>query len=123
IYRNRVEDAKIAAAQADLNALMKAQQVVKADIDAYARLEDLDNIELNGYTAMPPGGVTNEVPFFLYRTPNRSLPGPDPNSRDILTQSERQQLAGTEDHPRWRGPYIAFQRSITYQNATAVTSM
>ncbi len=123
IYRNRVEDAKIAAAQADLNELMKAQQVVKADIDAYARLEDLDNIELNGYTAPPPGGVTNEVPFFLYRTPNRNLPGTDPNSRDLLTQAERQQLAGTDDHPRWRGPYIAFQRSITYQNATAAGSM
>lgn len=122
IFRNRVEDAKIAAAQADLNALMKAQQIVKADIDAYARLEDLDNIAQNGFTSNPPGGVTKEVPFFKYITP-RPTTNPDPASRHVMTtQNERNQLAGTAENPVWRGPYIAFQRSITYGELRAPAS-
>lgn len=115
IFRNRVEDAKIAAAQADLNALMKAEQVVKADTDAYARLEDLDNVALNGYLAAPALGVDKEVPFFRYVNPSPAI-SPDPDSRDLMTQLERQQFAGTENNPKWRGPYIAFQRSILYED-------
>jgi type II secretory pathway pseudopilin PulG len=122
IFRNRVEDAKIAAAQADLNALMKAEQVVKADIDAYARLEDLDNVELNGYTASPAAGVDKEVPFFKYIKP-RDTVSPDPQSRHLMTtQLEREQLAGTPANPVWRGPYIAFQRFIMYEDLTAASS-
>lgn len=121
IFRNRVDEAKIAAAQADLNAMMKAQQVIKADIDAYARLEDLDNIELNGYTGPPPGGVTNEVPFFKYVKPSDTL-SPDPNSRQVLTtNAQRGQLAGIPDHPVWRGPYVAFQRHVKYEDLRDAT--
>ncbi len=117
IFRNRVEDAKIAAAQADLSALMKAEQVVKADVDAYARLEDLDNVELLGYTNMPAGGVNKEVPFFKYLKPSPTV-SPDPASRHIMNAGERINFAyqGTEDNPYWRGPYIAFQNSITYED-------
>jgi len=122
IFRNRVEDAKIAAAQADLNALMKAEQVVKADIDAYARLEDLDNVELNGYTASPAAGVDKEVPFFKYLKPGDTV-SPDPTSRHVMiTQAERTQLAGTPENPRWRGPYIAFQNHVTYRDLKAPAS-
>lgn len=115
IFRNRVEDAKIAAAQADLRALMLAEQVVKADTDAYARLEDLDNVELFGYTTAPPQGVDKEVPFFRYVSP---IAGGTPAAtrRLMLNDAERVLFAGTEDLPKWRGPYIAFQRSITYED-------
>lgn len=115
IFRNRVEDAKIAAAQGDLSALMKAEQVVKADTDAYARLEDLDNIELLGYTSMPPGGVDKEVPWFRYVAPRRGF-SPDPQTREQMTDAQRQQFAGTESNPVWRGPYIAFQNFIRYED-------
>lgn len=114
IFRNRVEEAKISAAKADLNALMKAQMVVKADIDAYARLEDLDNVELLGYTAAPAGGVDKEVPFFKYVKPVDG--GVPADTRQILTPAQRQQLAGQPNMPNWKGPYIAFQNSITYQD-------
>jgi prepilin-type N-terminal cleavage/methylation domain-containing protein len=115
IFRNRVEDAKIAAAQADLNALMKAEQVVKADTDAYARLEDLDNVQLNGYTAAPPNGVDKEVPFFKYIAPVPATVPPDLATRHLmLNDAERTQFAGTQQDPKWKGPYIAFQRYISY---------
>lgn len=116
IFRNRVEDAKIAAAQGDLSAMMKAEQVVKADIDAYARLEDLDNVELLGYTAVPANGVDKEVPFFTYTKPSTAI-SPDPASRNLFTtDADRVRLAGTADNPKWRGPYIAFQNAISYEN-------
>lgn len=125
IFRNRVEDAKIAAAQADLSALMKAEQVVKADIDAYARLEDLDNVQLNGYTAAPTNGIDKEVPAFKYLKPSDTV-SPDAATRHIITtQLERSQLAGTNDNPVWKGPYIAFQRSIKYSDIknTAISNV
>ncbi len=115
IFRNRVEDAKIAAAQADLSALMKAQQVVKADTDAYARLEDLDNVELLGYTSMPAGGVNKEVPWFRYIKPRVGF-SPDPQTREAMTDAQRSLFAGTELKPVWRGPYIAFQNAIRYED-------
>lgn len=121
IFRNRVEDAKLAAAQADLNALMKAQQIVKADTDAYARLEDLDNVELLGYTAAPAGGVNKEVPFFRYIKPRVNF-SPDPLTRQEMNQLQREQFAGTETNPVWRGPYIAFQNSILYEDFRVLTS-
>lgn len=110
VFRNRVEDAKIAAAQADLSALMKAQQVVKADIDGYARLEDLDNVQLFGYATWPTNGIDKEVPAFKYENPTNTAPPAD--TRHILSDIQRGQLAGSETIPRWKGPYIAFQRHI-----------
>lgn len=121
IFRNRVEEAKISAAKADLNALMKAQMVVKADIDAYARLEDLDNVELLGYTAAPAGGVDKEVPYFKYVKPVDG--GVPADTRQILTPAQRQQLAGQPNMPNWKGPYIAFQNSITHQNLTSIVNI
>lgn len=115
IYRNRVDDAKIAAAQADLNALMKAEQAVQADTDAYARLEDLDNVQLFGYMGAPPAaGIDKEVPFFIYIKPaNPSVPL---DTRHVMDATERVRFAGTDQNPKWRGPYIAFQRSMMYQD-------
>jgi Tfp pilus assembly protein PilE len=115
IFRNRVEEAKVAAAKADLSALMKAQQVVKADTDFYARLEDLDNVELLGYTSFPPNGVNKEVPYFRYQKPTIGL-SPDPATRHQMTDDERAVFAGTDVKPRWRGPYIAFQNSLRYED-------
>lgn len=114
IFRNRVDDAKIAAAQADLRALMLAQQVVKADTDAYARLEDLDNVELFGYQGALPNGIDKEVPFFKYIKPTAT--GTPLATRLVMDDAERQRFAGTEQSPVWRGPYIAFQSATTYEN-------
>ncbi len=118
IFRNRVEDAKVAAAQADLRALMLAQQVVQADTDVFARLEDLDNVQLFGYLTNPAGGVDKEVPFFKYIKPTPGVTPPE-TRRVMLDNAERVRFAGTEQNPIWRGPYIAFQRSITYENLLA----
>ncbi|MCX7718350.1 MAG: type II secretion system protein GspG [Candidatus Sumerlaeaceae bacterium] len=111
LFRNRVEEAKIAAARADLTSLMKAEQLVKADTGYFVRLEDLDNIELNlpgqPNPTPPPNGITLEVPPFYY------LEAP-PSSRAPLTVPEWIAFAGTTSKPKFRGPYIAFQNSLRY---------
>ena len=115
IFRNRVEDAK-SQRPGRLSALMKAEQVVKADIDAYARLEDLDNVELFGYTAIPATVSTKEVPFFKYVSPSDTV-SPDPNTRQVLNAGRSGAACGNNLICRiWRGPYIAFQRAITYKD-------
>jgi prepilin-type N-terminal cleavage/methylation domain-containing protein len=115
IFRGRVEDAKKAAAQADLSALMKAEMVVKADTDFYARLEDLDNVALNSPSTAPPNGVTVEVPFFVYNPAGVGTPAA---ARPTLTTAQRTQLGGSAESPKWKGPYIAFQHSMTYDDLT-----
>ncbi len=118
IFRNRVDDAKIAAAQADLRALMLAEQVVQADTNAYARLEDLDNVELFKYKGALPNGIDKEVPFFKYTKPTSTTVDPT-DTRVVMDDGERQRFAGTEQDPLWRGAYIAFQNSTTYENLLA----
>lgn len=118
LFRNRVDDAKVAAARADLSALMKAEQVVKADTGYYVRLEDLDNIQELGYESMPPNGVNKEVPWFRYQDPSKTV-SPDPTTRHDMTliPGERKLFAVRADgEPRWRGPYIAFQNAILYRD-------
>src|SRR5690606_20678242 len=63
-----------------------------------------------------------EVPFFRYLKPSPAV-SPDPDSRDSMTQLEREQFAGTENNPKWRGPYIAFQRFVLYEDITAPGSV
>jgi prepilin-type N-terminal cleavage/methylation domain-containing protein len=120
IFRGRVEDAKKAAAQSDLASLMKAEMVVKADTDFYARLEDLDNVALNSPNTAPPNGVTVEVPFFVY---NAAGVGTPPVARPPLSTAQRTQLGGTADSPKWKGPYVAMQHVITYADAKAQAAL
>lgn len=107
LFRNRVEEAKFAAARADLASLMKAEQLAQADTGTFLRLEDLDNVELNLPAAPPATGITNEIPPFVYQ----KVP---PVFRTPLTVPQWQQLAGTTAKPKFRGPYIAFQNSLRY---------
>lgn len=113
IFRNRVEEAKLSAARADLTSLMKAEILAKADTGFYLRLEDLDNTENNVPNA-PADGITYQTPPFAYPVGNASL-------RDSLTQAQIEQLAGPASAPKFRGPYISFQRFTTYGELKAST--
>lgn len=111
IFRNRVDEAKIAAARADLSSLQKAETLAQADTGFFLRLEDLDNTQGNPYsspTSAPPiNGVTLETPFFVY------APGPAATRRN-LSLAEWRNLSGTSSTPKFRGPYTSFQRHLTY---------
>jgi prepilin-type N-terminal cleavage/methylation domain-containing protein len=113
IFRNRVEEAKLSAAQADLTSLMKAEILAKADTGFYLRLEDLDNTE-NNVPNNPPTGIIYETPAFAYPAGSASL-------RQSLTLAQIQQLAGPASAPKLRGPYISFQRFTTYGEIQAST--
>ncbi len=110
LFRNRVEEAKIAAAQADLTSLMKAEIMAHADTGFYFRLEDLDNVINNAPNPLPGGwsGVTIETPPLVY------VPGADNRSPRNLTLQEWYALAGTSASPKWKGPYVTMNRTITY---------
>ena len=109
IFRNRVNEAKIAACQADLYSLMKAEMLAQADTDYYFRLEDLDNVQNNIPGAAPSDGVTLEIPIMIYSgrvDPQLPLPG--------LRLDQWRNLAGTDENPRFKGPYATFTRVEKY---------
>ncbi len=110
LFRNRVDEAKIAAAQADLTSLMKAEILAHADTGYYFRLEDLDNVVNNAPNPLPGGwsGVTIEVPPLVY------VAGADNRTPRNLTLQEWYALAGTTASPKWKGPYVTMNRVITY---------
>lgn len=114
IFRNRVNDAKIAAARGDLTSLMKAEMLAQADTGHYYRLEDLDNVQDNLPATPPVGGVTIEIPPFYYLSGdelNTAAPGIDTTCPMGLNLSAWRQLART-----FRGPYATFTRTDTYGN-------
>jgi general secretion pathway protein G len=118
LFRNRVEEAKIAAARADLASLMKAEIMAHADTGYYFRLEDLDNVINNAPNPLPAGwsGVTIETPPLVY------VPGADNRSPRNLTLQEWYALAGTTSSPKWKGPYVTMNRTITYGELRATGS-
>jgi prepilin-type N-terminal cleavage/methylation domain-containing protein len=114
IFRNRVNAAKIAAAQADISSLMKAEVLAHADSDFYYRLEDLDNTtnSADPSTVPPPLGVTIETPIMAYST-NRS--GVDTTRNPVgMNLTQWRGLAGTVDNPRFKGPYATFTKVEEY---------
>ncbi|MBX7246920.1 MAG: type II secretion system protein GspG [Candidatus Sumerlaeaceae bacterium] len=114
LFRNRVEEAKVAAAKADLTSLMKAEELVLADTGFLIRLEDLDNVE--GLAADATGvapAIYLSTPGFYY-VPRAAL---YTGSRVVLNSTQRDDLA-----KKFRGPYIAFQKSITYGDLTTLAS-
>jgi type II secretory pathway pseudopilin PulG len=108
IFRNRVEQAKIAAAQADLVSMYKALTLEEADTGFYVRLEDLDNTAYDTSKNPPAIGVTTEVPIFTYGQNG------DLRLNKSLTFNEWGQLAGPRTSPKWKGPYITFQNYVSY---------
>lgn len=111
LFRNRAEDAKLAAAHDELQSLAKALILVKADTGHYFRLQDLDNGTLT--TDNPDAGVP-----FVWSGVNAG----NPNIPWVtLTAAERLRLISTASNPSlaigtsgWRGPYISFQKSIPF---------
>lgn len=117
LFRNRVEEAKIAAAKADLASLQKAETLAQADTGFYFRLEDLDNTQGNPYSdanggnPLPPAsGITLETPPFVFYAANPA------STRAPLDLDAWRRLAGPSNNPKFKGPYTSFQRSVTYED-------
>lgn len=116
IFRARVDEAKIAAAQADLKSFMKAEMLAQADTGFYLRLEDLDNVMNMDPNPLPSPwtGITLETPPVVF------LPGLNPDGTDRievphgLTLAEWHSLAGTVSVPKFKGPYTAITRAVLY---------
>jgi hypothetical protein len=107
VFRNRVEEAKIAAANADLVSLMKAEILCKADTSHFVRLEDLDNTENNTPIPVPVNGITVETPPFRFPADG------NPAAYQLFgTTTEWQNFAGPVTAPKWKGPYTVFQRHV-----------
>ncbi len=91
LFRDRVEAARRAAAQAEIQTFVKAEQLAFADTGFYFRLQDLDNTqEYND----PPVRPDQEVPIACWNRP--------------LTQEERRKLH--TGPASWKGPYITINR-------------
>lgn len=115
IFRNRVEEAKISAARADINSLVKAETLAHADSDFYYRLEDLDNITMaaDASTNPPNNGITIETPPMYYRT---AMSTADTSRNPMGLDLPRWRvLAGTQDNPRFKGPYATFTKVEDYK--------
>lgn len=120
LFRNRVDEAKIAAAKADLASFMKAEQLAKADTGFYFRLEDLDNIALNDPTPPPGAGVTIETPPMYYPASGNRAQRVNPGS---ISTELWHKLSGSAQNPsnpaaqreaNFKGPYTSMNRTITY---------
>ncbi len=90
LFRKRTEEAKKAAANDDLQSLMKALILANADTDQWFRLQDLDNTQVYN---VPPVNTGVEVPISYWNRP--------------ITANERESLSASE---RWQGPYIAYAK-------------
>ncbi len=113
LFRNRVDEAKLAAARADLASLMKAEIVAQADTSFYFRLEDLDNVAANTPTTLPTLGITIETPPTYFTPPDAVYKVTSPRP---LTVQEWQAIAGPSTAPRFKGPYATFSRALTYND-------
>ncbi len=103
IFRNRVDEAKLAAAQSDLTSFYKALTLSQADSGFFVRLEDLAAVQENTPTTVPPTGVTNETPIFAYPVTGNWA------DRRVFTEDEWRAFGRKE---KWKGPYVTFQRHI-----------
>jgi prepilin-type N-terminal cleavage/methylation domain-containing protein len=110
LFRNRVEEAKLAAAKADLESLMKSEILAQADTSFFFRLEDLDNVINNDPAIVPAAGITIETPPVIFYPPYTK----DPRS---LTLDEWHNLAGTKSTPKFKGPYCTFTHTAPYSEA------
>ncbi len=113
-FRARVDEARITAAKSDLDSFMKAEMLARAELGAYLRLEDLDNVQDNiPATGMPANGVTNEVPFFKY---SYNVDPTQAANREGMSQAQWRSFA-----KQFKGPYATFPQSITLTDMRNVT--
>lgn len=116
IFRQRAEEARLAAAQDELQSLVKALLLVEADIPGgnhLPQLSDLNNLEWPEGTALG----TSPVPTLPGRTRwYNDMTNPQ-NSRFILAgDPEALYPFSTYQNivaPAWKGPYIAVRNSIS----------
>jgi len=91
LFRDRVEAARRAAVQDELQSLMKAELLAFADTHYFFRLQDLDNTtEFND----PPLRPDEEVPICSWNRP--------------FTPEEREKLRTGSN--AWKGPYISVSK-------------
>ena len=96
LFRNRVEEARLAAANDELASIAKAQLLVEADTGIFVRLQDLDNNgAIRDALNNPPGNYSDVVPYAAW---NGTLETVIPTSRDTIATN-------------WQGPYLTFKRS------------
>jgi type II secretory pathway pseudopilin PulG len=113
LFRNRSDEAKLVAAQDELQSLAKALLLAEADTGQLFRLQDLDN----GTTiADAAGDIRPDLDIPIAWSDFRAV-GEIPWV--TLSEVQRNRLfppTGTSavGASYWRGPYVSFQRSITY---------
>lgn len=116
IFRQRAEEARIAAAQDELQSLVKALLLVEADIPGgnhLPQLSDLDNLEAAPGTNLgtfPDPALPGRTRWFNDpQNPQASrfiFPGEFPG---VYPQATYENTVA----PNWRGPYIAMRNTIT----------
>lgn len=113
LFRDRSEEAKSVAARDELQSLHKALALAEADTGKLFRLQDLDN----GIVGSNAGIISPDVHVPI-ATWNATL----------LESVRSAMVPPTGSAPRligasyWRGPYIAFQKSVTYGFIRASTA-
>jgi type II secretory pathway pseudopilin PulG len=97
IVRSRVEDAKLVAAQDDMNSIEKAETLVFADTGKFVRLQDLIRPQADPLIIADPGngGYARELERPPQAVWNRAM-----TSTEIVLMAKA-----------WKGPQAAFHRS------------
>jgi len=105
LFRDRVEAARRAAAQDEIQTFVKAEQLAYADTGRYYRLQDLDNTQT---FVEPPQRADEEVPIASWNHP--------------FTPEERRRLVAPS-LTAWKGPYISMNKFKYLELRDAVTAL
>lgn len=119
VLTNRASDARIAAAQADLEAIANAQSQVAIDTGYIVRLHVLDDSGAVGDNigAHDPNDVVDSIrdahlntsannPEYIFLDAKTGLPLLTNPQLNIRVQADPEAIG-------WRGPYLSFQRKLT----------
>lgn len=90
IFRGRTDEAKVVAAQDDLDSILKSEILAEADTAQYFRLQDLDNSVNYSISNIDP---SSDVPISYWNRP--------------ISESERQALSTSQ---RWKGAYFTVKK-------------
>lgn len=122
IFRQRAEEARLAAAQDEVQSLVKALLLVEADIPGgrfLPRLQDLDN---RSYKDDPGGVGTSPSPSVALEPPRAYwLPGNATIRGRFISIDDPQftiNYPGTII-PNWSGPYVAYRNTIPLSDLVA----
>ena len=98
-YAERTDDARRAAAQAEINQIVKAEQQCEIDTGYYVSLRALDDPPGGGTMVIEPNGVRQ------YRIDNEFTP--------YAFDTAGQWFYNPIDTRNWKGPYITYQNADT----------